>query len=280
MSASDITADYEQLEQIASKFGQTADEMDALRNTLMQQVDDLYTDGWRGEGSNKFFAEMEGDVLPAVRRLHDAFLEAQQVTLKTVAIFREAEQGASKLFEGGSTTNFDVGATLWGTAFGGLGTGIDYWMEKSSYFTSFGRNLVGSTAIGGLLDYVEGGITEGDWSADSLATQLVSAGGQALAIAGITAGAAALGIASAPAVGAALVGYGVGKMITGAGEAFLEHAANQTQNATLGRMAESLETANQWTDLDYWADQGAEITVDASVDIYEDASEAVKQYIY
>lgn len=280
MSAVNITADYEQLEQIASQFAQTAHEMDVLRNTLTQQVDDLYTDGWRGEGSNKFFAEMDDDVLPAMRRLYDAFLEAEHVTLKTVAIFRASEQSASALFEGGTALNFDSRSTLIESLFGLGEVGIDRVMENSSLFLSTGRRLIGSTFVGGIIDYVEGGVTRGDWGGDSLATQLVSAGGQALIIAGLTAGVVALGIASAPAVGAALTGYALGKVVTGLGQSYIEHTANQTQNKSLGKLAESLEKANNWTDLDYWVDKGARVTVDASADIYKDTSTAVKQYIY
>lgn len=95
--ADEVKADYEQLEQLASKFMQ---QHDAVQQTL-QQVKagmDKLQGNWIGKGSHKFFEEMQGEVLPATTRLEQALHQASQITKKIIQIMQQSEQEASGLF--------------------------------------------------------------------------------------------------------------------------------------------------------------------------------------
>jgi len=96
--ADQIKADYQQLEELASKFMQ---QHEAVQQTLQQvkaSMQKLEDEGWAGKGSKQFFSEMRGEVLPASHRLEQALQQASQVTKKIMQIMHQAEQEASGLF--------------------------------------------------------------------------------------------------------------------------------------------------------------------------------------
>ena len=100
MDAKTIQADYEQLETIANRFGQLAEDNDTLRAIIVKDVDALKPDGWEGKGSQAFFKEMDSVVFPAAERLTTALAEAQNVTSQIIHIIREAEEEAARPFQG------------------------------------------------------------------------------------------------------------------------------------------------------------------------------------
>lgn len=110
MNGNVIQANYEQLEAIAGRFGQMAEENETLRANVMRGVEALRNGGWEGEGANAFLAEMDGTMFPAVDRLTNALAEAQKVTREIVRVIREAEEEAARPFQGRAADNVPGGA--------------------------------------------------------------------------------------------------------------------------------------------------------------------------
>lgn len=98
-----VQAQYEQLENIAQRFGSKVDATTALRERVLQQMDALKSGGWEGKGSAAFFAEMDNEISPAVDRLIEAFQAAQSVTLEVKNIIQEAEEEAASPFKNGQS---------------------------------------------------------------------------------------------------------------------------------------------------------------------------------
>ena len=95
--ADEVKADYEQLEQVASKFSSQSEEIQQMLQTVKNNMDQLEPD-WIGRGSEAFFSEMQSEVLPAVMRLQQALEEANRVTKEVVQTMQDAEEEASSPF--------------------------------------------------------------------------------------------------------------------------------------------------------------------------------------
>jgi WXG100 family type VII secretion target len=95
--ADEVRADYEQLEQVASRFANQSQEVQQMLQQVRNQMQKLQSD-WIGRGSEAFFSEMEGEVLPAVQRLQQALEEANRVTNEVVQTMQQAEDEASSPF--------------------------------------------------------------------------------------------------------------------------------------------------------------------------------------
>ena len=95
--ADEVKADYEQLEQVANKFSNQSEEIQQMLQLVNSNMDKLEPD-WIGRGSEAFFSEMQGEVLPAVMRLQQALEEANQVTKEVVQTMQQAEEEASSPF--------------------------------------------------------------------------------------------------------------------------------------------------------------------------------------
>jgi WXG100 family type VII secretion target len=273
VAVNEIRVDYEKLDDFARLFGSTADEIEGLHTSLTQEVEDLYENGWRGEGSNKFYAELDGEVLPAVRRLHEALSEAQTVLQKAVNIYREAEQEASRLFEAGGSP-FDLLATgrkaltkVAGTFSGAL-AGMK---GLSKLSRAFGKNPVGAV-INGVIDTIETG------DPSQLVTQVGSsllqmgaaaAGGAlvAVAIGGTAAAGATAGVAVLGAVGVTIAATTVAQF--GA-----EAIANATGSDYFRGVAQDLGGLNEvYGSLDKAFDEGTAMAQDVTEDIYDGAKD-------
>jgi WXG100 family type VII secretion target len=95
--ADEVRADYEQLEQISSRFANQAQEIQQMLQKVRNSMQKLEPD-WIGRGSDAFFNEMEGEVLPATDRLQQALDEAGRITREVVQILQQAEEEASSPF--------------------------------------------------------------------------------------------------------------------------------------------------------------------------------------
>ncbi len=117
-----IQAEYDQLHTISARFTQHAAQIHQQRAQLRTKLRDLQDGGWIGRGSQAFFSEMNGLVLPAVSRLHEVLSEASRVTLTIIEIMQEAEREAARKFRGtpaggsGSIAAASDGATAEGLA--------------------------------------------------------------------------------------------------------------------------------------------------------------------
>jgi len=95
--ADEVRADYDQLEQVASRFANQSQEVQQTLQQVRNRMNKLQND-WIGRGSEAFFSEMEGEVLPATNRLQQALEEASRITKEVVQIMQQAEEEASSPF--------------------------------------------------------------------------------------------------------------------------------------------------------------------------------------
>ena len=119
MSADIIQVQYDQLEQIAVRFGQQAEVAAQTQGRVQQSLRALQSGGWEGRGAAAFFGEMSSEVLPAVARLGAALQQAQQTTQQIVQVLRAAEEEASQPFRGAGEG--DEGRQEGGGFWGGIG---------------------------------------------------------------------------------------------------------------------------------------------------------------
>jgi WXG100 family type VII secretion target len=97
-SSSLFQSDYEELDTIASTFNTLGGAVESEYTHLKQAIENM-RDKWIGEGSTKFFQEMEDEVLPGLQRLQQA-LEQGGGKIKSIAgQIREHEEQASSLFK-------------------------------------------------------------------------------------------------------------------------------------------------------------------------------------
>src|SRR5574337_356450 len=91
--------DYGELQKIASTFGKEADAIGQMNKNIDSKMSTL-KDGkqWVGKGADKFYGEMEGQIKPALKKLHNAMSEAARVTSQIAQITKNAEDESSKIF--------------------------------------------------------------------------------------------------------------------------------------------------------------------------------------
>jgi WXG100 family type VII secretion target len=98
MASDEIKADYQQLEQVASRFTSQAQTIEQMIQQVRSSMDPLENGGWLGRAAESFFNEMNGAVLPACQRLLDALHEASQVTKEISNTMSRAEDEACAPF--------------------------------------------------------------------------------------------------------------------------------------------------------------------------------------
>ena len=118
-----ILVDYERLEKLAAVFGQQSENIAQMLQQVQGSVNPLQAGGWMGKGSDAFFGEMEGVVLPAVQRLIEALGEANLVTRQIIEVMQQADEEASASFRAGGAAGAGglAGGSAGGGAAGGLG---------------------------------------------------------------------------------------------------------------------------------------------------------------
>ena len=94
----EIRADYEQLEDVASRFANQSQVIQQMLEKVRSSMSKLEDGGWIGRGSDAFFQEMNSEVLPASLRLQEVLDEASQVTRAIVQIVQQAEDEACSPF--------------------------------------------------------------------------------------------------------------------------------------------------------------------------------------
>jgi WXG100 family type VII secretion target len=68
-----LSADSEQLQQISQMFADEADMVEQVTNHLYAKYGPLRGGDWEGEGAEKFFATMEDEVFPKLKKLKEYF---------------------------------------------------------------------------------------------------------------------------------------------------------------------------------------------------------------
>src|SRR5262245_15121239 len=97
MTASKVRVDYEELSRIALECRRQAALARRMLMQLRLQVGVLQAGHWVSAGADRFYAEMESNVLPAVQRLALALDTAGQVTLRMLQVMRAAEVEAASI---------------------------------------------------------------------------------------------------------------------------------------------------------------------------------------
>lgn len=86
------------LAQIAKSFGTEAEQTRQSISNLKSKMETLRGGDWKGDAANKFYAEMDGAVLPAYTRLSNALGTAQDITNKIQKLAKQTESDTSKIF--------------------------------------------------------------------------------------------------------------------------------------------------------------------------------------
>ena len=89
---------YDDLTNIVGKFKSEGQEIDALLKQTKSKVEGLHNNQWVGEGSEKFFNEMEQSVLPALGRLVGALAHAADVAQKIADTIRRFDEETKSFF--------------------------------------------------------------------------------------------------------------------------------------------------------------------------------------
>ena len=73
MPSNVLSADSEQLQQIAAMFNEEASMVEEVIQYLQSKYEPLRGGEWQGEAAEKFFAQMEDEVFPKLRKMVDYF---------------------------------------------------------------------------------------------------------------------------------------------------------------------------------------------------------------
>ena len=126
-----IRVDHDQMAQVAGKFEQNAQKTSQMLQELQRPYQGLKEGGWIGQGATAFYAEMDGKVIPSLRRLIQALSQAGQATNDISGVMRSADEEASSNFkqnEGGVGAAGGMlgglGAAMGGALGGGLGSAL------------------------------------------------------------------------------------------------------------------------------------------------------------
>ncbi|MGB8213741.1 MAG: WXG100 family type VII secretion target [Anaerolineales bacterium] len=105
--------EYAELDTIVKKFRDEGEDIVQMRASMHERVLDLQKD-WVGAGADKFFSEMENDLLPALARLAGALFLAQDVLLKIIKTIQTSDEETAGYFKGdlGQFDPANPGATL------------------------------------------------------------------------------------------------------------------------------------------------------------------------
>ena len=123
MAAPKILANYDQLVQIAQRFGREAEATQRMLDSVRQAMSTLEAGDWVGQGASAFYAEMNSAVLPSLTRLTRALADAQYVTIQVRREIEAAEAAAAAVLNGQGTTGGASGGAS-GGAPGQPGDGV------------------------------------------------------------------------------------------------------------------------------------------------------------
>jgi WXG100 family type VII secretion target len=94
-----VRSDYDQLKQISSSFSQANSAVAGVNKRLSSAMDQLKRGDWIGKGAKKFYAEMDSDVMPSMKRLEKAMARAAKVTADIAKLMKQAEDDSSSIFK-------------------------------------------------------------------------------------------------------------------------------------------------------------------------------------
>lgn len=100
MASKRTRAEYDELGSAARKWAAEAEHARQMVAALKQCMDTLQAGDWVGQGARAFYAEMNGQVMPALQRLVNALESASRTTQSISRAVHEAEQAAAGVLNG------------------------------------------------------------------------------------------------------------------------------------------------------------------------------------
>lgn len=97
MAAPQVRSDYDQLKDLQKSFSAQAEAVAKTTQHLRSIMDKLQGGDWIGEGAQKYYQEMNDQVLPTLNRLHRALDEAARATGTISQTMKTAEDEASRV---------------------------------------------------------------------------------------------------------------------------------------------------------------------------------------
>jgi WXG100 family type VII secretion target len=125
---------YGELQGIGQRFSRQSDEIGILIRRMEAGILDLQH-SWSGHGAAAFFGEMDGTVLPGVKRLQQALGQASEACGKIAQVIRQAEEEAGGIVKNGggtTSTNQPGGSSSGGDSSGSSSSGGDSTGHSSS----------------------------------------------------------------------------------------------------------------------------------------------------
>jgi WXG100 family type VII secretion target len=104
MTADRSRADYRQLTTIAKAWQTESSNAAELLRTLQQHVERARGGAWVGKAASAFLAEMDGTVIPSLKRLIAALADASTATKQISTEFKAAEDAAANVLKEDRTT--------------------------------------------------------------------------------------------------------------------------------------------------------------------------------
>ncbi len=98
MSNDTVRSDHDELKTIQTTLSSQGDTLESMNQNLQACLDTLQGGDWIGRGANACFAEMNGSVMPSLKRLRQAMAEAARVTGQISQTMQQAEDDASNVF--------------------------------------------------------------------------------------------------------------------------------------------------------------------------------------
>lgn len=98
MAQEQVQIQYDQAEQVASRFGKLAESSQQLLQMLSQITQSL-EDGWEGVAADKYQQEWNSLVKPGLTRMIAMFSSFQSTTTEIKTVFQKHEEEASAIFK-------------------------------------------------------------------------------------------------------------------------------------------------------------------------------------
>jgi WXG100 family type VII secretion target len=100
MASNKFQTKYDELDQLSGMFSSEGGVVGETMGKLKSAIENM-RDKWIGQGADKFFQEMESEVLPALGKLQNALNEGSAGTKRMAGLIHEHEEQASNIFKAG-----------------------------------------------------------------------------------------------------------------------------------------------------------------------------------
>jgi WXG100 family type VII secretion target len=97
-----VRLDYDELKNISHQLRDEGEDIVQLQGKIRERVRGLHKD-WEGEGAQKFFMEMDNDLLPALSRLSRALFFTQDTLQRIVQLIHDHDEDTKGFFKGDFT---------------------------------------------------------------------------------------------------------------------------------------------------------------------------------